>query len=101
VNKIEVNELWKKISGQVMFDPTEVIIYINDKPLLPIPYRDLVKMEVKVEELGWVDYIRLKNFNYVIRKVNAQEITRSESYMYQKAFFEADWNKISGYAAGQ
>jgi hypothetical protein len=101
VNKIEVNELWKKISGQVMFDPTEVVIYINDKPLLPIPYRDLVKMEVKVEELGWVDFIRLKNFNYVIRKINSQEIVRSEAYMYQKAFFEADWNKINGYAAGQ
>lgn len=95
VSRIEVHELWKKINGEVMYDPTEIIIYINDKPLSPIPYRDMMKYDIKVADLHWLDVIRVKNFVYVIRSINTQEIPRSEAYAYQKALMEAEWNKVS------
>lgn len=95
VIRIEVHELWKKINGEIMYDPTEVTIFINDKPLTAIPYRDMLKYDIKVGELHWLDVIRVKNFNYVIRSINTQNIPRSEAYAYQKALLEADWNKLS------
>lgn len=100
VSKIEVHELWKKINGEVLFDPTEITIYINDKPLTAVPYRDMMKMDIKIADLHWLDVIRVKNFNYVIRSINNQEITRSEAYSYQKALMEAEWNKLSLAAPG-
>lgn len=101
VSKVEVNELWKKINGEIMFDPTEVIIYINDKPLASIPYRDMLRMEVRVNDLHWLDVMRLKNFNYLIRSINQQEILRADAFAYQKALLEAAWNKLTVYAAGR
>lgn len=100
VSKLEVHELWKKINGEIMFDPTEVTIFINDKPLTVIPFRDMLKMDVKVGDLHWLDVIRTKNFNYVIRSINNQTLVRSESYSYQKALLEAEWNKLSVAAPG-
>ena len=95
VTKIEVNELWKRVGGDILYDPLGLIIYINDTPLSEIPYKDLLKLEIKVNNLLLINYIRLKDFNYVIRKINQQEITRSQSYLYQKALIQSPWNKVS------
>lgn len=101
VTRVMVNELWKKIGGQVMYDPLAVTIYLNDSALTEIPYKDLVKMEVKVDEISIVDYLRIKNFNYVIRMINSQEIPRSENYLYQKALLTTEWNKITTFVHQQ
>jgi hypothetical protein len=95
VTKIEVNELWKRVGGDILYDPLGLIIYINDTPLSEIPYKDLLKLEIKVNNLLLINYIRLKDFNYVIRKINQQEITRSQSYLYQKALIQSPWNKLT------
>ncbi len=95
VTRIEVEELWKKINNEVLFDPLTLTIYVNDSALSTIPYRDLLKMEVKIEEIQFMDFLRLKSFNFVIRKINQEEILRSESYLYSKALLESDWNKVS------
>jgi len=95
VTRIEVNELWKKVGGEVMYDPLGLIIFINDSPLVEIPYRELLKMELKVNDVLLIEYIRLKNFNFVIRKINQQEISRSQAYLFQKALIQAPWNKLS------
>jgi len=100
VNRVEVHELWKKINGEIMFDPTEITIYINDKPLTPVAYKDMFKMDVKVNDLHWLDVMRVKNFNYVIRAINQQDITRSDAFSYQKALWEAEWNKLTVYVNG-
>ena len=95
VTKIEVNELWKKVGAELLYDPLGLIIYINDAPLTEIPYKDLLKIEVKINEQQLIDFIRSKNFNFVIRKINQQQITRSQAYLYQKALVQSPWNKVS------
>lgn len=100
VNKVEVQELWKKVNGELMYDPTEITIYINDKPLTPVPYKDMFRMEVKVNELHWLDVIRVKNFNYLIRAINQQEIARSDAFSFQKALLETEWNKLTVFVSG-
>lgn len=95
VTKIEVNELWKKVGEELLYDPLGLIIYINDAPLTEIPYKDILKLDVKINEQLLIDFIRAKNFNFVIRKINQQEITRSQAYLYQKALVQSPWNKVS------
>jgi hypothetical protein len=95
VNKIEVNELWKRIGDEILYDPLGLVIYINDSPLTEIPYKDLMKLEVMINEKLLIENIRGKNFNYIVRKINQQEISRSQSYLYQKALLQSPWNKVS------
>ncbi|MBK7963961.1 MAG: hypothetical protein IPK10_00675 [Bacteroidetes bacterium] len=95
VNKIEVNELWKRVGEELLYDPLGLVIYINDSPLTEIPYKDLLKLEVMINDKLLIDNIREKNFNYIIRKINQQEITRSQSYLYQKALLQSPWHKVS------
>lgn len=94
VTRIQLNELWKKIDGVISFDPLSMTIFINDSSLTEIPYRDMIKMDIKVNELPFIDFIRLHDFNYVIRSINAQTIPRSESYAYQKALLESNWKSL-------
>ena len=51
--------------------------------------------ELKINEHQLIDFIRSKNFNFVIRKINQQQITRSQAYLYQKALVQSPWNKVS------
>lgn len=99
VTRIEVSELWKKIDKEVLYDPLGLTIYINDSALTEIAYKDLLKLDIKINDQLLIDFLRGKNFNYVIRKINQQEISRSQSYLYQKALFQTDWNKVSYYVA--
>ncbi|MFN0189088.1 MAG: hypothetical protein ACKVQV_10345 [Bacteroidia bacterium] len=95
VTKIEVSELWKKVGAELMYDPLGLIIYINDAPLTEIPYKDILKLDIKIKDQLLIDFIRAKNFNFIIRKINQQEITRSQAYLYQKALVQSPWNKVS------
>ncbi|MBL7923933.1 MAG: hypothetical protein JNL88_07025 [Bacteroidia bacterium] len=99
ITRIEVSELWKKISGETLYDPLTLKMYINDSALAEIPYRDLLKMDVKIMDIALTDFLRVKEFNYVIRRVNQQDIPRSEAYLYQKALYEAEWNKLTIWVA--
>lgn len=97
ITRIEVSELWKKVNGTIGYDPTGITIYINETPLAEILYKDMMKMEVMVEEKNWIDYIREKNFAFNIISINNQEVVRSQSYIYQKALQTYNWNKINDY----
>ncbi len=97
ITRIQVSELWKKVNNSVGYDPSGIIIYINDTPLTEILYRDMMKMEIMVEDKNWIDYIREKNFAFNIISINNQEVVRSQSYIYQKALQTYDWNKINDF----
>ncbi|CAN5631306.1 hypothetical protein BH11BAC2_BH11BAC2_13650 [soil metagenome] len=95
ITKFTVTELWKKINGKIMYDPISVQFFINDSALAEIPYRDLVKMDLLVNQLSLVDFLREKSFLYVITSINSQSLLRKESYIYQKALLTYDWNKLT------
>jgi hypothetical protein len=97
VNRIEVREIWKKPGIEVMYDPVSLVIYVNDSALNEMPYRDLMRFDITMLEKNWIEVIREKNFNYVIRRINSQDIPRSDAYLYQKALLEADWSHLTAF----
>lgn len=97
VNRIEVRELWKKPGSEVLFDPISVLIFVNDSALNEAQYRDLIRFDISVASKNWMELIREKNFNYVIREINSQEIPRSEAFLYQKALMEGVWTYLTQY----
>ena len=95
ITRIQVKEIWKKIDEKIQYDPVSVIIFINDTALTEILYRDMVKMEVSIGVKSWVDFIREKQFFYVIKKINNQEVSHAQSYVYLKALQSYEWGKIT------
>ena len=95
ITRIQVKEIWKKIDEKIQYDPVSVTIFINDTALTEILYRDMVKMEVSIGLKSWVDFIREKQFFYVIKKINNQEVSHAQSYVYLKALQSYEWGKIT------
>jgi hypothetical protein len=95
VTRIEVKEVWKKIDNQILYDPVSVTVYVNDSAMTPVLYREMIKMDVKIGLKSWVDFIREKQFPFIIQKINSQLIKRADSYLYQKALITTDWNRIT------
>lgn len=96
VTRMQVQEIWKKVSNEILFDPVETVVFINDEPLAPISYQLIVSKGLMIDDRSLVDCLRKKEFNYAIRKLNSQEVMRSESTQYQKALLNAPWNNITG-----
>lgn len=80
----------------MLFDPVETVVYINDEPLNAMSYQLIVSKGLVVGDRNLIDCIRKKDFNYAIRRLNSQEVMRSESMQYQKALLNAPWNNITG-----
>jgi len=97
VSGVKVKELWKKINGQILYDPISLTIFINDVPLEEVLYKDMVSMEITIVNESWIDFIKEKSFLYVINKINSQDIPRTESFQYQKALLTFDWNRITDF----
>ena len=102
VTKIVVNELWKKPGNALHFDLIGVIFYINNFPLQEIPYREIVAMEdLRIDDELLADFLKAKNFNFTIRRINSADVSRSDAYLYYKALLSSEWNKLSEYVKRQ
>lgn len=95
VSRIMVTELWKKIGASVQSDLTGVTVYLNNFALQEIPYRDIVKMDdLRIDDIPLDEYLRNRNYTFVIRRINSEEIPRSDAYLFYKALLNAEWNNI-------
>jgi len=97
VTRIEVNEIWRKINGEIQFEPKSMTIYVNDSALNEMSPRAIADMELTVNEMGAVAFLKDKSFNMIITKINSQEIRRQDSYLYYKGLMAAEWNRIIDY----
>ena len=100
VSRIMVTELWKKIGSSLQSDLAGVTVYINNFALQEIPYRDLVKMDdLRIDELSFDEYLRNRNYTFVIRRINSVEIPRSDAFLYYKALLTGEWNRITEFVS--
>lgn len=96
VTRMQVKEIWKKVNNEILFDPIEAVVFINDEPLMPMTYQLIVSKGLSIDDRNLVECLRKKEFNYAIRKLNSQEVMRGETMQYQKALLSAPWNNITG-----
>lgn len=98
VTRIEVNEIWRKVEGNITYDPRSVVIYVNDSALNELNSRTLSGFEVTINDQTLVEFLKNKQFNLIINKINSQNIPRKDSYLYHRALLVAEWNKVIRYA---
>jgi len=97
VTRIEVNEIWRKINGELSFEPKSMKIFVNDSALNELNQRTMVDFEVTYEGKSVTDFLKDKQFNIIITKINSQVIKRKDAYLYYKGLMTAEWNKVIEY----
>jgi hypothetical protein len=97
VTRVEVNELWHKISGEVTSEPKSIKIFVNDSALNEWSVRSMADLEIIVNEKTIPAFLKEKNFSFIITKINSQVIKRKDSYLYYKALMATDWNRVIEY----
>ncbi|MDQ3050339.1 MAG: hypothetical protein M3Q95_05585 [Bacteroidota bacterium] len=97
VTKIEVTEIWRKVNGELNFEPKTMKIFINDSALSELNPRTMVDFEINFQDKSVIDFLKEKQFNLIITKVNSQVIKRKDSYLYYKGLMTAEWNRVIDY----
>jgi len=97
ITRIEVNEIWRKVNGELTYEPKSIKIYVNDSALNELNQRTMVDFEVKFQEKSITEFLKNKNFNLIITKINSQVIKRKDAYLYHKGLMNSEWNRVIDY----
>jgi len=92
VSKVEINEIWRIIGDNLHYTTQGIIVHINGQPMNEMSFEQLKKMDLFIDEHRLTDIIESRNFNYIITKINSQEIKRQDSYNYQKSLIAKKWD---------
>lgn len=97
VTQIEVTELWTNNGNKIVQQPRSMRVFVNDSALNIMPLSDINRLELVINNMPLLDFIKLKKYNFYITKINYQAIPRKDSYTFYKALNTYRWNKITEY----
>lgn len=97
VTRVQLNEIWRIIGNELNFDTQGLVVFVNDEPMDEIPFNELRDMEITVAGHNISDLIDERRFNFIITRINAQEIRNQDSYLYQKALLSGNWDNVIEY----
>jgi light-regulated signal transduction histidine kinase (bacteriophytochrome) len=94
VSKVEINEIWRIIGEDLHYTTQGIVVHINGQPMNEISFDRIKNMDLFIDEYKISDVIESRNFNYIITKVNSQEIKRQDSYNYQRSLIAKKWDNV-------
>ena len=97
ITRISVGERWIKSKDNQQVITDWMVIVTHDGALDTLKGWDINKIYLRTTDQFMLDLLRTKNFNYIITRINAQDIERSKSFYFQKALTEAPWNALNAY----
>ena len=98
VTKIEVNEIWRKLGSEILYEPKSILIYVNDSALNEINARNIAEFEFRYGETDLLGFLRTREFSIIITKINSETIESKDAFIFQKALMTEEWNKLNKYA---
>ena len=97
ISKIEITEVWDKVNGLTTYNPQFIQLYFNNIPLPPIAVEEFTKYRLKIAFQDVKSALRIKDFNYILQKINHDEIPPTQSGKYIRAFENYFWTQITEY----
>jgi len=97
ISKIEITEFWDKTDGLTTYTPQYIRLYFNNIPLPPISMEkfNIYRLKIAFQDIKYT--LQVKNFDYILKKINHQEIPSAQSGKYIKAFENYFWTQITEY----
>jgi hypothetical protein len=100
VTRVEVNEMWRKVVGELKIETRSITIFVNDSALKTLSPLEYSQLGILVGDKPLQDVLDERDYNYIITRINSQEIRRQDSYIYQRALLNAEWNRVIAYVLG-
>jgi hypothetical protein len=94
VTRIELREIWRKVESAITYDPRSMVIYVNDTALNEMNGKAIMDFEVNLDDKSLTEFLKEKQYNFIITQINSQTIPRKDSFLYYRALMTAEWNKV-------
>lgn len=95
VTKIEVTELWTIQNGRIITRPQQVVVYVNDYALKSLASSDLMLPNFRYNGKDLFSTFDEKNFFYIITQINSQKVERINTFKFQKALKDFQWENMN------
>lgn len=93
IDNIIVSERWSKFNDLPFQELEHLQLFIAGKPIY-LGKRELDEMGVKINLQGPEEYFSGKEFDFVIQRINSEEVKPTLSESYYRALMNNDWNNI-------
>lgn len=94
IDNIIVTEKWSKFNNLPFQELLKIQLFIQGKPIV-LRKSDLEEMDLKINLQGAEEYLSGKAFDFVIQRINSQEINAKDSEKFYTALLSKQWNKIT------
>ena len=93
IENISVTETWTK-KDKIPFQQLKAIELFIEGQTVYLTSDNLAELNVKINLQGLEEYLSEKRFNFLLQRINNQEITPREAENFYKALKNNPWNKI-------
>jgi len=93
INSISLTEKWTKIDGNPYQEIQRIILDINNNKI-ELTREDLQSMEAENNQISLEEFIGHKSFDFLITKINHQEIKPINSEYFYNALLNNKWNQL-------
>ncbi len=93
IEAIEVAEEWRRYNSIAFQQLTRVSLFI-DGHSITLNSKQLEELNIKINLRGLEEYLSEKSFDFVLQKVNDEEIAPNKSRLYYEALLNNNWNNI-------
>jgi hypothetical protein len=98
ITRIESHEKWEKLQdGKIEYKIQDVTIYVNNKPLSPIPVDVMLNWGILYNFKTAEDVLREKKFRFTLFKLNNTFVTENDSPKFLKSLEKYPWSQLSRY----
>lgn len=93
IDNIIIKEKWSKFNNLPFQELQTIQLFIAGKPIY-LGKRELQEMGVKIKLQGPEEYFSGKEFDFVLQRINSEEIKATQSEKYYKSLLTNEWNNI-------
>ncbi len=97
ITRIEILEIWEKKGNLIVYKPSKIKIYINNKALDFIDLEEFNQWKLLFNFKNIEDVLIEKQFSFIIYKINAELIPYEESSLFLRALKEYKWSQVSNF----
>jgi hypothetical protein len=97
ITSITFAEIWQKKNDVISSTPLWMSVNIDNKVIDTLWMDNLVNWDFNVQGVQWLDFLRSKNYLYLITKINSDVIPVEKAIKYQRGLYTHKWNNLNNF----
>jgi hypothetical protein len=94
ISSVTFAEIWKKKDSDITTSPLWMSVNIDSSVIDTIYMDNLVNWDFKINEIEWLEFLKQKDYLYLITKINSEAIPVENAIKYQKGLLTHKWNNL-------